>query len=81
MVGFLKKYFKSTQHSILHFYCDCKKNHCAHFVPSKKLYHERTKKAEIRGRKSYEDFLYLHKRYVRKVLYGGKNISGSYFFH
>ena len=31
------------------------------------------KKAEILGRKSYEDFLNLHKRYVRKVLYGGKN--------
>ncbi|MCP4400426.1 MAG: nucleotidyltransferase domain-containing protein [bacterium] len=25
---------------------------------------------EIRSRKAYEDFLYLHKRYVRKVLYG-----------
>ena len=34
---------------------------------------EMRKKAEIRGRKSYEDFLHLHKRYVRKVLYGGKN--------
>lgn len=31
------------------------------------------KKAEILGRKTYEDFLNLHKRYVRKVLYGGKN--------
>jgi len=34
---------------------------------------EMRKKAEIQGRKSYEDFLNLHKRYVRKVLYGGKN--------
>ncbi len=25
---------------------------------------------EIRSRKAYEDFLYLHTRYVRKVLYG-----------
>ena len=24
---------------------------------------------EIRGRKRYEDFLYLHRRYTRKVLY------------
>ena len=31
------------------------------------------KKYEIRGRKSYEDFLYLHKRYVNSVLYGGKH--------
>ena len=28
------------------------------------------KKFEIRSRKSYEDFLYLHSRYVKKVLYG-----------
>ena len=34
---------------------------------------EMRKKVEIQGRKSYEDFLNLHKRYVRKVLYGGKN--------
>jgi len=34
---------------------------------------EMRKMAEIRGRRSYEDFLNLHKRYVRKVLYGGKN--------
>ena len=34
---------------------------------------EMRKNAEIRGRKSYEDFLHLHKRYVRKVLYGEKN--------
>jgi len=44
---------------------------------SGKLIFERSpelrKKVEIQGRKSYEDFLYLHKRYVRKVLYGGKN--------
>jgi predicted nucleotidyltransferase len=26
---------------------------------------------EVRGRKSYEDFLYLHGRYVKSVLYGG----------
>lgn len=25
---------------------------------------------ELAGRKSYEDFLYLHKRYVKSVLYG-----------
>lgn len=34
---------------------------------------EMRKRVEIQGRKSYEDFLNLHKRYVRKVLYGGKN--------
>jgi uncharacterized protein len=34
---------------------------------------EMRKNAEIRGRKSYEDFLHLHKRYVRKVLYGRKS--------
>jgi predicted nucleotidyltransferase len=28
---------------------------------------------EIRGRKSYEDFLYLHHKYVKKVLYGEKH--------
>lgn len=28
------------------------------------------KKFEISSRKSYEDFLFLHKRYVNKVLYG-----------
>jgi len=28
---------------------------------------------EIRGRKSYEDFLYLHNKYVKKVLYGEKH--------
>lgn len=26
---------------------------------------------EIRSRRSYEDFLHMHKRYVRAVLYGG----------
>ena len=31
------------------------------------------KRFEIRGRKSYEDFRYLHKRYVNRVLYGEKN--------
>jgi uncharacterized protein len=44
---------------------------------SGKLIFERSpgisKKVEIQGRKSYEDFLHLHKRYVQKVLYGGKN--------
>jgi len=44
---------------------------------SGKLIFERSpdmrKRVEIQGRKSYEDFLNLHKRYVRKVLYGGKN--------
>ena len=34
---------------------------------------EMRKKVEIQGRKTYEDFLNLHKRYVRKVLYGGGN--------
>ena len=28
---------------------------------------------EVRSRKSYEDFLYLHKKYVKTVLYGGTN--------
>ncbi len=28
---------------------------------------------EIQSRKRYEDFLYLHNRYVNKVLYGEKN--------
>ena len=44
---------------------------------SGKLIFERSpdirKRVEIQGRKSYEDFLSLHKRYVRKVLYGEKN--------
>ena len=44
---------------------------------SGKLIFERSpdirKKVEMQGRKSYEDFLNLHRRYVRKVLYGGKN--------
>ncbi len=31
------------------------------------------KKFEIKGRKTYEDFLYLHNRYVRTVLYGREN--------
>ncbi len=31
------------------------------------------KQFEVKGRKSYQDFLYLHKKYVRKVLYGRKN--------
>lgn len=31
------------------------------------------KKFEIKGQKTYEDFLYLHNRYVRTVLYGRKN--------
>ena len=29
------------------------------------------KQFEIKSRKSYEDFLYLHKKYVKTVLYGG----------
>ena len=28
---------------------------------------------EVIGRKQYEDFLYLHRRYTRKVLYGKRN--------
>lgn len=31
---------------------------------------ERRKAFEIRGRKSFEDFCYLHRRYVRRVIYG-----------
>ena len=31
------------------------------------------KKFEISSRKSYEDFLFLHKKYVNKVLYGSAN--------
>ena len=31
------------------------------------------KKFEISSRKSYEDFLFLHKKYVNKVLYGNAN--------
>jgi predicted nucleotidyltransferase len=31
------------------------------------------KQFEVRSRKSYEDFLYLHRRYVKKVLYGKNN--------
>ncbi|MFH1243872.1 MAG: nucleotidyltransferase domain-containing protein [Pseudomonadota bacterium] len=34
---------------------------------------EARKRFEMRGRKTYEDFLYLHKRYVNRVLYGAKN--------
>ncbi len=33
--------------------------------------HEFRKNFEIRSRKMYEDFLYLHKKYVNAVLYGG----------
>ncbi len=33
----------------------------------------RRKRFEILGRKSYEDFLYLHRRYVSAVLYGEKH--------
>ncbi len=29
------------------------------------------KRFEVLGRKKFEDFLYIHKRYVKKVLYGG----------
>lgn len=31
------------------------------------------KRFEITGRKTYEDFLHLHRRYVNAVLYGGKD--------
>ena len=31
------------------------------------------KSFEVKGRKFYEDFLYLHKRYVKSVLYGDEN--------
>jgi len=31
------------------------------------------KRFEVKGRKTYEDFLFLHKRYVSKVLYGIEN--------
>lgn len=44
---------------------------------NRKLVFERSsdkrKRFEMMGRKTYEDFLYLHKRYVNKVLYGAKN--------
>lgn len=33
----------------------------------------RRKQFEIKGRKLYEDFLHLHRRYVRMVLYGVRN--------
>lgn len=32
---------------------------------------EYRKQFEIKSRKFYEDFLYLHKKYIDKVLYGG----------
>ena len=42
-----------------------------------KLIYERSeeyrKQFEVKGRKSYEDFLYLHNRYVKSVLYGVTN--------
>ncbi|MBL0713176.1 MAG: nucleotidyltransferase domain-containing protein [Desulfosarcina sp.] len=31
------------------------------------------KNFEVRGRKSYEDFLHLHKNYVKRILYEGRN--------
>ena len=44
---------------------------------SGKLVFERSprarKKFEIQGRKTYEDFLYPHERYVKNVLYGARN--------
>ena len=33
---------------------------------------EYRKQFEVKGRKSYEDFLYLHKKYVNTVLYGSR---------
>ena len=39
---------------------------------------EYRKEFEIKSRKSYEDFLYLHKRYVKSVLYGGTNGQSSH---
>jgi predicted nucleotidyltransferase len=42
-----------------------------------KLIFERSSKErrqfEVKSRKLYEDFLYLHRNYAKKVLYGGKN--------
>jgi predicted nucleotidyltransferase len=42
-----------------------------------KLIFERSSKQrkqfEVKSRKLYEDFLYLHRNYAKKVLYGGKN--------
>jgi hypothetical protein len=35
------------------------------------------KRFEITGRKTYEDFLYLHNRYINSVLYGKKNGQSS----
>jgi uncharacterized protein len=34
---------------------------------------EYRKQFEVKSRKSFEDFLYLHKRYIKSVLYGGTN--------
>jgi len=31
------------------------------------------KEFEVRSRKSFEDFLHIHQRYVAKVLYGGRH--------
>jgi uncharacterized protein len=31
------------------------------------------KQFEVMSRKAYEDFLYLHKKYIKTVLYGGMN--------
>ena len=31
------------------------------------------KQFEVMSRKAYEDFLYLHEKYIKTVLYGGMN--------
>jgi hypothetical protein len=39
---------------------------------------EYRKQFEVKSRKFYEDFLYLHKRYVKSVLYGGTNVPAPH---
>ena len=34
---------------------------------------KKRKQFEVKSRKLYDDFLYLHRNYAKKVLYGGKN--------
>jgi predicted nucleotidyltransferase len=34
---------------------------------------EAVRRFEVMGRKTYEDFMYLHRRYVNSVLYGDKD--------
>jgi predicted nucleotidyltransferase len=39
---------------------------------------EYRKQFEVKSRKFYEDFLYLHKKYVKSVLYGGADGQPDY---